>query len=429
MGAAPKAKGPASDSFMTADKMKPLLALSKREPVQAAIGLTADGEGIILLDKKKRPKGVLSAMKADAAKAKIQLNNGSLRFGRAEVDTDYDSGMVRFFINKDAPGTMRVKLIEVVKRIPYQKVEINVDPSLEEEQEEDLDVLGGETAEAEAEDAPALVTPQQTQAASGPDPHVLTAELGALARRIPEVPNTDPALKARLVKFATDANAAIKGNDPTAAAAFIVELRGGLHDALDAAGAGIGQMTPNGQDQSPQAEAHPAFLPLTAELGALAHRIAAVSGADAGLRGSLAKLATEVQAAIKGNDIAAASGAMAQLREAIESAGARGETLGPALAAWKTEREKALTGLNAIIAEVSGMDFVDAPEAVILLRSIAANLTEEPATRQQVDELRRYLEDDENVEEAEEPNGFGIELALREPLLAALAGINSSLPA
>ena len=45
----------------------------------------------------------------------------SVRFGRAEVDTDYDSSMVRFFLNKDAPGNMRIRLVEVVKRIPYQR--------------------------------------------------------------------------------------------------------------------------------------------------------------------------------------------------------------------------------------------------------------------------------------------------------------------
>ena len=45
------AKAPTSDAIMTPEKMKPLLALSKQEPVQAAIGLTADGDGLILFDK------------------------------------------------------------------------------------------------------------------------------------------------------------------------------------------------------------------------------------------------------------------------------------------------------------------------------------------------------------------------------------------
>src|SRR5258708_26084897 len=162
MAVAAKAKGPASDSIMTADKMKPLLALSKHEPLHAAIALTNDGEGLILLDKKAKPKKVMSMLRADAAKAKIALNNATVRFGRAEVDTEYDSGMVRFFINKDAPGNMRVKLVEVVKRIAYQKVEINVDPSLELEPEEDEE----STAESETttSDAPAADAPPQAPA-------------------------------------------------------------------------------------------------------------------------------------------------------------------------------------------------------------------------------------------------------------------------
>jgi hypothetical protein len=132
-----KGKEPASDAIMAPAKMRPLLAMSKQEPVHAAIALTTDGEGLILLDKKAKPRKVLSMLRADATKAKLQLNTSSLRFGRAEVDTDYDASMVRFFINKETPGVMRVKLIEVVKKISYQKVEINVDPSLELEPEDD----------------------------------------------------------------------------------------------------------------------------------------------------------------------------------------------------------------------------------------------------------------------------------------------------
>src|SRR4029077_14891984 len=86
-----------------------------------------------------KPKQVLAMLKAEAGKAKLQLNNASMRFGRAEVDPDYDPGMVRFFVNKETTGVIRVKLVEVVKRVPYQKVEINVDPTLEEELEDETE--------------------------------------------------------------------------------------------------------------------------------------------------------------------------------------------------------------------------------------------------------------------------------------------------
>ena len=60
------ANAPASEAIMAVAKIKPLLALSKKEPVQAAIGLTTDGEGVILLDKKASPRKVASMLKANA---------------------------------------------------------------------------------------------------------------------------------------------------------------------------------------------------------------------------------------------------------------------------------------------------------------------------------------------------------------------------
>jgi hypothetical protein len=223
---------------MTADKMKPLLSLSKREPVQAAIGLTTDGEGIILLDKKAKPKKVFSMLKASASKAKIQLNTSTLRFGRAEVDTEYDAGMVRFFINKDAPGNMRVKLIEVVKRIPYQKVEINVDPSLELEPEDESEGQEQPAPMAQSGDATGAPLPAPPQpAAPGVNVGALRQLLAGLIQRIPQVAGNDAARRAGLAKLAGEANEALKAQDVATAAHAIAALR----DALAANGtAGTG---------------------------------------------------------------------------------------------------------------------------------------------------------------------------------------------
>jgi hypothetical protein len=219
------AKAPAGDSIMAAAQMKPLLALSKREPVQAAIGLTADGEGLILLDKKAKPKRVVSMLKAGAAKAKLQLNAASLRFGRAEVDTDYDPGMVRFFVNKDTPGNMRIKLIEVVRRIPYQKVEINVDASLELEPEED-DVQQPEAASAPAAATPGPVAPAAPPAPATPrlDIAGLRRILEGLAGRIAQTAGDDATRKAQLVALAVSANNAVKAEDLRAAAIAVKQL-------------------------------------------------------------------------------------------------------------------------------------------------------------------------------------------------------------
>ncbi len=428
MAMAAKTKEPASDSIMAADKMKPLLALSKREPVHAAIGLTADGEGVILLDKKLKPKKVLALLKANAAKAKLQLQPSSLRFGKAEVDTDYDPGMVRFFLNKEAPGNMRAKLVEVVKRIPYQKVELNTDSSFEEEPEDEaqetdangapvdplkksfdtrmaemepqvldalrgrrgdsskmravlafaqekgegrdyaaalkgLDALGKLLVEAgPSPNAPTTVAPPAPpapprppqpppRAPAPPDVGALVKELSGLARRIAEVPDTDPAAKAKLVKLATDANVNIKTNNLRYATDFIAQLREALREALDDAGVGVGRVVPP-------------------------------SGTDGAKPG------------------------------------------GPnGIAGWQAARGTALASLKALEGAFRKMKEPETDRAIILLRAIQANLTEAPTTPAQVKELETYLSSDRIIQEAEMPNGFGFKVELRRPLLAALAGL------
>src|SRR5277367_5501924 len=101
---ADKKGGVATDAIMSPAEMKPLLMLSKREPVNAVIGLTKEHEGVILLNKRIKPKKLLAQLKADARKAKVDLDITTLRFGKAEVDTDRDSGLVMFTVNKDVPG-------------------------------------------------------------------------------------------------------------------------------------------------------------------------------------------------------------------------------------------------------------------------------------------------------------------------------------
>jgi hypothetical protein len=93
---------------------------------------------------------------------------------------------------------------------------------------------------------------------------------------------------------------------------------------------------------------------------------------------------------------------------------------GAGLAAWQTARSTAISTLNKLADAVKTLDIPEATEAVILLRAIRANLTEAPTTSRQIAELRRYLTTDEIITDAQDPNGFGIEVRLREPLLAAL---------
>lgn len=100
---------------------------------------------------------------------------------------------------------------------------------------------------------------------------------------------------------------------------------------------------------------------------------------------------------------------------------------GPAaLATWQRARTAAIGDLNALADKVAGLDHPQRDQAIILLRAVRANLTEAPVSPRQQAELRRYLETDDVIDEAEAPNGLGITVILRTPLLAALAHLEGA---
>ena len=204
------AKASAADLIMEPAKLKPLLNHSKSEPVQVAIGVTSDGEGVILLHKTAKPKAVLSMLKQSADKAKVNLANNMLRFGRAEVDPDYDPETIRFHVNKEAPGSMRKPILELAKRIPFHKIEFLVDPSLDEED--------GESVTAEA--APA--------ATGASDIAQLHATLAALTAQIPTAAAGDAARLATLQRVAAAIEARLKANDAAGAATAMAGLKQAL---------------------------------------------------------------------------------------------------------------------------------------------------------------------------------------------------------
>jgi hypothetical protein len=414
MAVAAKNKEPASDSFMAPDKMKPLLALSKREPVQAAIGLTADGEGVILLDKKLKSKKVLALLKATAAKQKIQLQPSTLRFGKAEVDTDYDPGMVRFFVNKDPPGNMRVKLVEVVKRIPYQKVELNVDTSFENESEED---------EAQAPEAP------QESVQSAPPPEAPTMDVGmlahtlaTLAKRVGEV--ADQAVKGTLLQLANSANGALKAADLPGASGFIDQLR----EALERAS----------QGPAPDGGA------LAKELATLLQQVAALPNADT-RKAQLVKLAQDARDQLKSNDLTGAAKNITQVRDALGAGG--GVDWGTVRNTWQiasdtvdrqitnlqdalrktgddTLEEIAEFGLNGL----TGDHKVKLQAAMMQLGKGDGNTQAKlaAATLALVRSFRAHLDSDERVLVCDE-NPFGVQVSLRATLGGALAQIETEL--
>jgi len=112
--------------------------------------------------------------------------------------------------------------------------------------------------------------PAPKPAAAQPNADALGKELAALIRRIPEAAGADPALKAQLAKFATDANVNLKTNNLRTAAGLVAQLRETLRDALDAAGVEIGQVTPPTAQAAPDGAAQAAQAAAAAAAAAAA---------------------------------------------------------------------------------------------------------------------------------------------------------------
>jgi hypothetical protein len=100
-----------------------------------------------------------------------------------------------------------------------------------------------------------------------------------------------------------------------------------------------------------------------------------------------------------------------------------------ALKKWSAARSKVVSDLVTLGKAIAKSNDPERAEAIILLQAIGKNLTAEPKSLQSVNELERYLTSDTIVEDAERPNGYRVKIAIRRPLLAALAALRSALPA
>jgi hypothetical protein len=96
---------------------------------------------------------------------------------------------------------------------------------------------------------------------------------------------------------------------------------------------------------------------------------------------------------------------------------------------WGTARETVLETLKDLEMSIRSMNDPLGNDAIILVKAIAANLTAAPQTPQQIGELKRYLQTDSIIDDAESPNGFGIELHIRAPLMSALLAMEQSMAA
>lgn len=152
------------DDLMSAAAMRPILAVSKREPVSVAIGLTADKSAAVLVSKKLPPKKVRTQMRSEAKKLKIEIESSTIRFGVALVEEE-EGGVLLFRVNKAPPGALVTKVRERMRKANWSKIEFVVDESLEEAPEEE-----GEASEPATATATAPAPSQEKPAASDTGP-------------------------------------------------------------------------------------------------------------------------------------------------------------------------------------------------------------------------------------------------------------------
>jgi hypothetical protein len=100
-----------------------------------------------------------------------------------------------------------------------------------------------------------------------------------------------------------------------------------------------------------------------------------------------------------------------------------------ALQAWQTARAGVVTQLRGLSKEIEATGDPESVPAIILVQAIVKNLTLKPSTPRSIDELERYLTTDSIIDEAEGPNGLGIDVAIKAPLLPILRTLRASMPA
>lgn len=209
-------------ALMTAAELKPLLRLSRRRPVSCAICMTKSNEGIVLMDRRMKPRRVLSQFRREAKENDLALNLPTLRFGRATVDGGSDSMRVTFTVNKLAPGAMARALLKQLRQAGYQRCEIVVDERLEEETDEDENAPDEEEAGSDEPDEPP---------APAPEVATLRGELVGLVKELPAAIAQEPDRKQLLVGLAVEGQNHLKQGDVRAAGRDISHLKSALHPA------------------------------------------------------------------------------------------------------------------------------------------------------------------------------------------------------
>jgi hypothetical protein len=98
-----------------------------------------------------------------------------------------------------------------------------------------------------------------------------------------------------------------------------------------------------------------------------------------------------------------------------------------AIRSWQVQRDEVVVQLRKLGRAIRAVKDPEADAAIVLIEAIVKNLTPRPETSAQVTELQRYLTTDQIIDEAELPNGFGLTVAIRAPLLPPLRALGAAL--
>ena len=260
-----------ADTGMDKSDMKKMLMVSKKQPVNCAVGMTKTGV-VLMMDKIKQPKAVLKELEKKFADMKQP------HWGSAVVDMETDPKLVVLTLNKAAPGMAR-RMRKTLKGTGFSKVEIRLeDGTVADKGDEDEEEVGalpaaarpgapGEAAAPAASPAPdgadgpaadaapspsAAAAPLADQAApqAGQDAAALTRQLTGLVGQVKGALASDPSHGDALKGLATQAQASLKSGDLQGAHSAITELQHALGQASAANGGaqpGAGAAAPNVQ--------------------------------------------------------------------------------------------------------------------------------------------------------------------------------------
>lgn len=376
-------------------KMVPLLReVRKGNIALKALIAMAGKETVVLLSRRD-----ISPARGKLLKEQME-NSSGLKFIRG--DCLLEEAAVTFVVQSQAGG-----LAKRIRSALLAQTDLRVKVRVRGEDLNDIDADGESEGD---DDAPGVgdvpLAPPRPPPQVSADQQKFEARLAAIEPRLALALKQPQADASRLRAVSAFAQEKAEGGQ------FAAALQGldALEKMLAAVPQGGGGGAPTKSSEGPNVDPAEAF---NARLNALMPRIKAGSP-EARLK------ASEAGVAARKRDYEAAGA----LLDAVERLLGGGDPVDEALGQWKAQRTLAVGRLKAVAAKIASAKHASSAKAIIEIQAVMKNLTAEPSTLQQVEELRRYLNADDVVQDV-------CELAedIRTPLMQVLDRMKAELQA